>query len=116
MNCTIQRRQTSHCAEDFQGGVLQTLVVLSSSVLEFSRCCTSWHCPLASFRPETNVLVYSVGYPVATYFTSPLLSTHGGFNLGGTNASGQVSLAFSLQRVSWLKCHCPFSQGAGDDR
>ncbi|KAK7462915.1 hypothetical protein VKT23_007495 [Stygiomarasmius scandens] len=30
------------------------------------------------------------GYPVATYFTRSLMSTNGGFNLGGTNASGQV--------------------------
>lgn len=32
----------------------------------------------------------SAGYPIITYFTKPKLSDQGGFNLGGTNASGQV--------------------------
>ncbi|KIK63034.1 glycoside hydrolase family 16 protein [Collybiopsis luxurians FD-317 M1] len=30
------------------------------------------------------------GYPVASYFTTKSLSTNGGYNLGGVNASGQV--------------------------
>ncbi|KAI0724623.1 glycoside hydrolase family 16 protein [Cerioporus squamosus] len=30
------------------------------------------------------------GYPVITYFTKPKLTTMGGFNFGGINASGQV--------------------------
>ncbi|RDX55786.1 glycoside hydrolase family 16 protein [Lentinus brumalis] len=30
------------------------------------------------------------GYPVVTYFTKPKLTTMGGFNFGGINASGQV--------------------------
>lgn len=32
----------------------------------------------------------SAGYPIATYLTKHSLSTFGAFNLGGTNASGQV--------------------------
>ncbi|KAF9068692.1 beta-glucan synthesis-associated [Rhodocollybia butyracea] len=31
-----------------------------------------------------------VGFPVVKYFTTSTLSTQGGFNLGGTNGSGQV--------------------------
>ncbi|THU80069.1 beta-glucan synthesis-associated [Dendrothele bispora CBS 962.96] len=30
------------------------------------------------------------GFPVASYFTKKIMSTNGGFNLGGTNATGQV--------------------------
>ncbi|KAF9026905.1 glycoside hydrolase family 16 protein [Hymenopellis radicata] len=30
------------------------------------------------------------GFPIASYFTKTMLSTQGGFNLGGINASGQV--------------------------
>ncbi|KIJ20369.1 glycoside hydrolase family 16 protein [Paxillus involutus ATCC 200175] len=30
------------------------------------------------------------GYPIVTYFTRKQISNNGGFNLGGTNASGQV--------------------------
>ena len=32
----------------------------------------------------------SAGYPLITYFTTPKLSTQGGFNLGGTNRTGQI--------------------------
>lgn len=32
----------------------------------------------------------SAGYPLISHFTSPKLSTLGGFNIGGINASGQV--------------------------
>lgn len=33
----------------------------------------------------------SAGYPIASYVTKHGLSLQGGFNIGGTNASGQVS-------------------------
>lgn len=34
----------------------------------------------------------SAGYPLISHFTTKTQSTLGGFNLGGINASGQVSL------------------------
>ncbi|THH03311.1 hypothetical protein EW145_g6360 [Phellinidium pouzarii] len=33
----------------------------------------------------------SAGYPIISHFTSKTMSTLGGFNIGGTNASGQVA-------------------------
>ncbi|KAJ7595046.1 beta-glucan synthesis-associated [Mycena floridula] len=36
------------------------------------------------------ILALFLGYPVISYATRPALSTHGGFNIGGLNASGQV--------------------------
>lgn len=36
----------------------------------------------------------SAGYPIATFFTRNPLSRQGGFNLGGTNSSGQVKISF----------------------
>ncbi|KAH9944099.1 glycoside hydrolase family 16 protein [Epithele typhae] len=38
----------------------------------------------------TAILMLFAGYPVLSYFLRTPLSTQGGFNLGGTNASGQV--------------------------
>jgi beta-glucan synthesis-associated protein KRE6 len=35
-------------------------------------------------------LMHSAGYPLITYFTRHPLSTLGGFNIGGINATGQV--------------------------
>ncbi len=35
-------------------------------------------------------MLRSAGYPLITYFTKKPVSTNGGFNLGGINASGQV--------------------------
>jgi len=43
-----------------------------------------------SYVSERCYFFSSAGYPVAMYFTRSLMSTNGGFNLGGTNASGQV--------------------------
>jgi hypothetical protein len=42
---------------------------------------------------------FSAGYPVVTYLTKTEMSTQGGFNLGGINATGQVqsTLFLSLQ-------------------
>ncbi|EIN12881.1 glycoside hydrolase family 16 protein [Punctularia strigosozonata HHB-11173 SS5] len=37
-----------------------------------------------------SIVTLFAGYPVISYFTSSTQSTNGGFNLGGTNASGQV--------------------------
>jgi hypothetical protein len=34
---------------------------------------------------------HSAGYPIITHFTKKTMSKQGGFNFGGTNASGQVS-------------------------
>ena len=36
-------------------------------------------------------IINSAGYPLITYFTKKELSTLGGFNVGGTNASGQIA-------------------------
>ena len=44
-----------------------------------------------SLRIHLNANVYiSAGYPIITYVTSTTQSYSGAFNLGGTNASGQV--------------------------
>jgi beta-glucanase (GH16 family) len=37
------------------------------------------------------LLCFSAGYPLITYFTRHPLSTIGGFNIGGINATGQVA-------------------------
>ncbi|KAF5385867.1 hypothetical protein D9615_002551 [Tricholomella constricta] len=37
-----------------------------------------------------GLLALFIGYPVITYFTRSELSTQGGFNLGGINATGQI--------------------------
>ena len=34
--------------------------------------------------------MHSAGYPIISHFTTKQLSTLGGFNIGGINASGQV--------------------------
>lgn len=47
---------------------------------------------LLSHAPSLN----SAGYPVITYFTKTPLSRQGGFNLGGTNSSGQVRISFAF--------------------
>ncbi|KAI0698410.1 glycoside hydrolase family 16 protein [Cerioporus squamosus] len=39
---------------------------------------------------SAGMLMLFAGYPLITYFTKKPLSTNGGFNLGGVNASGQV--------------------------
>jgi beta-glucan synthesis-associated protein KRE6 len=36
------------------------------------------------------LLLFSAGYPLITFFSKHDLSTFGGFNVGGTNATGQV--------------------------
>ena len=41
---------------------------------------------------EIVYMPQSAGYPLISYFTKPHLSRLGGFNIGGTNASGQVCL------------------------
>ncbi|KAH7322095.1 glycoside hydrolase family 16 protein [Rhizoctonia solani] len=38
----------------------------------------------------SGLLALFAGYPLIVYFTNPALSTLGGYNLGGINASGQV--------------------------
>ncbi|PPQ86654.1 LOW QUALITY PROTEIN: hypothetical protein CVT25_006838 [Psilocybe cyanescens] len=38
----------------------------------------------------TVTIVYSAGYPIVTHYTEKKQTTQGAFNLGGTNASGQV--------------------------
>jgi len=38
----------------------------------------------------TGLVTLFAGYPLITYFTKHSLKTFGGFNIGGTNASGQV--------------------------
>ncbi|CAE6487052.1 unnamed protein product [Rhizoctonia solani] len=38
----------------------------------------------------TGLVALFAGYPLIVYFTNPQLSTLGGYNLGGINASGQV--------------------------
>jgi len=35
-------------------------------------------------------IYYFPGYPILSHFTETKMSNQGGFNLGGTNASGQV--------------------------
>ena len=53
-----------------------------------------------SSPPYSSLLCFSAGYPLITYFTRHPLSTIGGFNIGGINATGQVahySLALPLQ-------------------
>lgn len=37
-----------------------------------------------------NDALRSAGYPLVSHFTSAKLSTLGGFNIGGINASGQI--------------------------
>jgi hypothetical protein len=39
------------------------------------------------------LIISSAGYPLITYFTKHSLATFGGFNIGGINATGQVSVA-----------------------
>ncbi|KAF7966826.1 hypothetical protein HWV62_36927 [Athelia sp. TMB] len=56
--------------------------------------------PILTFRGFTNLgclvllvgilLTLFAGYPIITWATRSVLSTNGGFNIGGTNASGQV--------------------------
>ena len=43
--------------------------------------------------PRASMLnvYHSAGYPMISYFTTHQLSSYGGFNLGGINASGQAS-------------------------
>lgn len=38
---------------------------------------------------------HSAGYPIITFLNRQPLSNLGGFNVGGINASGQVSLEFT---------------------
>ena len=47
----------------------------------------------SSFIAQTHAkyLNHSAGYPIISHFTKHDQSTLGGFNLGGINASGQVS-------------------------
>lgn len=40
-----------------------------------------------------DFLFISAGYPLISHFMARRISTLGGFNLGGINASGQVGLA-----------------------
>ncbi|KAH9950434.1 beta-glucan synthesis-associated [Amylocystis lapponica] len=42
------------------------------------------------FILAVGMLTLFAGYPIISYFTRKALSTQGGFNLGGLNASGQV--------------------------
>jgi len=46
----------------------------------------------------TLTLLFSAGYPLISHFTAKPMSTNGGFNLGGINATGQVSPLF----VAWV--------------
>lgn len=50
---------------------------------------------LLNFAPYLPVHVHSfnsAGYPIITFLTRHPLSRQGGFNLGGTNSSGQVRI------------------------
>jgi hypothetical protein len=38
----------------------------------------------------------SAGYPIIHYFETKPMSKNGAFNVGGTNATGQVDLVFFL--------------------
>lgn len=42
------------------------------------------------YSSSCKLIPGSAGYPVASHFTQKKFSTLGGFNIGGTNASGQV--------------------------
>ena len=56
-------------------------------------CHTLVRClPLLRFLsvPRSHDRGYSAGYPIISHFTKSTLSTNGGFNIGGTNASGQI--------------------------
>jgi len=70
---------------------LLILAVFSSSDPPFSCSCSSFlgPFPLQETPPTTNPL-FSAGYPIYSHFTNRLPSKQGGFNYGGTNASGQV--------------------------
>jgi beta-glucan synthesis-associated protein KRE6 len=46
--------------------------------------------------PANVFVLNSAGYPLITYFTKHDISNLGGFNLGGTNASGQVRNLFGV--------------------
>ncbi|KAF7974659.1 hypothetical protein HWV62_11546 [Athelia sp. TMB] len=47
--------------------------------------------PILRHTPFTSLtFIHSAGYPIITWATRSVLSTNGGFNIGGTNASGQV--------------------------
>jgi beta-glucan synthesis-associated protein KRE6 len=39
---------------------------------------------------NTDTSVYSAGYPIVSFILTKKPSTMGGFNLGGTNATGQI--------------------------
>lgn len=39
-----------------------------------------------------GLLMLFAGYPLLSYFLTKPVTTNGGFNIGGVNASGQVSL------------------------
>ena len=45
------------------------------------------HSPICFARADIS----SAGYPLISHFTEKPMSTNGGFNLGGINATGQVS-------------------------
>ena len=61
------------CISTLALGIFALLCVLSS----------------ASYLTFTHK-IYSAGYPILTFFLNPKPSYQGGFNLGATNASGQV--------------------------
>ncbi|RPD63538.1 glycoside hydrolase family 16 protein [Lentinus tigrinus ALCF2SS1-6] len=42
------------------------------------------------FILAAGIIALFAGYPIITFLTTPHLSNQGGFNLGGTNATGQV--------------------------
>ncbi|KAF8167744.1 beta-glucan synthesis-associated protein [Crassisporium funariophilum] len=46
--------------------------------------------PSRDRRRDRGLLTLFAGYPLISHFTSRTMSTNGGFNLGGINASGQI--------------------------
>jgi hypothetical protein len=45
----------------------------------------------------------SAGYPIIHYLETKPMSKNGAFNVGGTNATGQVGLVFSPGMAQWLR-------------